>query len=411
MKPGNLMAICLMSSLLVACGGGSGASLNSITNNTDTNTDTGTNTGTDTGSGTGSGASTDSGNDVSNPPGNTDDDSDTDENTGSDTADSSLRELAYNVIDAAYSDSMERLITVSSAPDNALNIINPATGEQQSILLNYAPTSLAISPTGDSAVVGHNGAVTYINLQTASLIGFYDITGFKVFDLALDGKGIAYASPTENVQWGTLKTINLTTGALQDSPYAYLRGGAYLQIADAMNGLYTLDTGLPPVDIEKFDTTSNPPVHLYESPYNGDFDMGDYANYGMWLTEDEKYLLTAGETLFQLSSSQDEDMLYVRSVSDDDGDYTTTLMHADHSQEAGKLVVIQDNSAADANNPYKLKVYTMPTLALDEELSVSALDPASSGSAVTPQFVFFNSDGSKLYSILQQDSGTYLKTF
>lgn len=405
MKAGNILSICLMGSTLVACGGsGRGSSLNDIyyynISNSGTNTDTGadTNTSTDTNNGTGG--------NVSNPPGSTD----TGE-SGGDTLDNALLKLTYDVVDAAYSDSLERLITVSSSPEFALNIIDPENSEQQTILLNYAPTTLAISPAGDSAVVGHNGAVTYIDLKTTSIIGFYDLADFNVFDLALGSNGLAYASPTGKVQWGSLKTINLGTGTLQDSPYAYLRGGAHLELADSLNALYVIDTNLSPTDINKFDLASNPPAYLYDSPYNGDYDMGSHADYGMWLTEDGKYILTGGETLFQTSSSQDEDLLYVRSTSDDDGDDTTNLIQADHSQEVQKFAVIKDNSSADVTHPYRLKVYTMPNLALDEELSVSDLDPDGSGDPVTPQFVFFNNDGSSLYGILRQGDGTYLKNF
>ena len=104
-------------------------------------------------------------------------------------------------------------------------------------------------------------------------------------------------------------------------------------------------------------------------------------------------------------------MLYQRSLSDADGDYTTTLVHADHTKEAGKWVVILDKGITGASSDYSVKTYAMPNLTLAEEKKLTDLNPTTSTDAVTPQFVFFNSDGTKRYAILTQGTGTYLLPF
>ncbi len=92
-------------------------------------------------------------------------------------------------------------------------------------------------------------------------------------------------------------------------------------------------------------------------------------------------------------------------------DLATTLLHADHSQEAGKFVVIQDKGIAGTGSAYSLKTYTMPQLTLLDEKTLSDVDMDKSGDAVIPQFAFFNSDGTKRYAVLKQGTGTYLMTF
>jgi hypothetical protein len=314
-------------------------------------------------------------------------------------------------VDAEYSDALERLITVSSSPDNALTIINPTTGEQQAVVLSLAPTSLALSPDSKTAVVGHKGGVTHINLQTASVLDFYDNIGFEVFDIALSANGIAYATPSNNLQWAHLKAINLGTGQVQTSVTVVQMSGSYLKFVANMNALYISDKGTNPVDLIKADTSISPPEGLYDSPFNGDYDIGGSSGKGLWLTEDGAYILTAGETLFRTSTSKDQDMLYQRSVSDNDNDSTTTLLHADHSQEAGKFVVILDKGITGMSSDYRLKTYTAPQLALTEEKKLSELDFDKSTDPVIPQFAFFNGDGTKRYAVLKQGAGTYLLTF
>jgi len=394
MLASKIIPMLLMSSVLVACGGGTGASL-STTTTTTTTTPTGSNSNTTTNNNTGTSTATTG--DSSTATGNT--------------TTSGARLLTRNVVDAAYSDALERLITVSSLPDNALTLINPATGEQQAVVLTLTPTSVAISPDGKTAVVGHNNAVTQVNLQTASVMSLHNNLNMSVFDLALDAQGIVYATPKTNEIAGALKSINLNTGLVTASLSVVQAGSFYLQLAPNLKALYLLDKGAQPVDLAKADASITPPAWLYDSPYNGDHDIGGATGKGLWLSEDEAYLLTAGETLFRTANTQDQDMLYQRSLSDNDNDPTTTLLHADHSQEAGKFVVILDKGIAGVNTDYRLKTYTAPQLVVSDEQKLSTMNLNNSSNPVIPQFVFFNSDGSKRYALLKQGTETYLHTF
>lgn len=389
----KIIPIFLMSSVLVACGGSTGASLSAPTTATSSTTGNTTTTGGTT-SGTTSGTTTGTG-------------STTGSSTGTGTTTTvTPRLLARNVVDAEYSDALERLVTVSSSPDNALNIINPTTGEQQAVILSLAPTSVALSPDGKTAVVGHKGAVTHVDLQTSSILKFHNTIGFEVFDIVLGNDGMAYADGPTNLQWGPLYAINLATGAVQNTPNA-VDDGSHLQIVPSLNALYAISTAPLPADLERYSLSVTPPTLLSDSPYHGEYEMGS----NLWLTEGGDYILTAGATLFRTGATQDEDMLYQRGLSDSSKDIASTLLHADHSQEAGKVVVIQDKGIAGTGSAYSLKTYTMPQLTLVDEKTLTALDMDKSGDAVIPQFAFFNSDGSKRYAVLKQGTGTYLMTF
>lgn len=390
MLTSKIIPVLLLSSVLVACDSGTGAELSTTTPTTSTTPITST-----------------------TPTTGSDGDTPTD-NTGTNTKNTSAtdaRLLTRNAVDAAYSDALERLITVSSSPDNALSLINPATGEQQAVVLPSPPTSLALSPDGKTAVVGHNNAITQVNLQTASVVSSHNNLNMSVFDLALDAQGIAYAIPKTNEIAGALKAINLNTGLVTASLSVVQAGRFHLQFAPSLKALYLLDNGTQPEDLAKADASVTPPEWLYDSPYNGDYDLGGANANGFWLTEDDAYLLTAGETLFRTAKTQDQDMRYQRSVSDNDNNPTTVLLHADHSQEAEKFVVIVDKGVAGVNNDYRLKTYTMPDLVLSDEQTLDTLTLDGSNTPVIPQFVFFNSNGSKRHALLKQGINTYLLTF
>ncbi len=258
-----------------------------------------------------------------------------------------------------------------------------------------------------TAVVGHNGAVTHVNLKTAATLNVYSTIGFNVFDIALGDKGIAYATPPANMKWNYLYAINLATGAVQEDTSASntrLFGGAHLQAVAGLKAVYTLDSVAPSNDLSRYDTSAAQPVRSYDSPYQGQYDLGAAAS-NLWLTDDGMYILTAGGTLFQTAGQQEADMRYQRTLSDDDDKVETYLVHADHSQKAAKFVAIEK---ADA---YSLKTYTTPLLNRETSLSLKGLSIDGSSGLVKPRFVFFNANGTERYSVLEQGSKSYLMGF
>ena len=313
--------------------------------------------------------------------------------------------LSGNVIDAAYNNATDQLLTVSSQPSNTLNLINPTSGRQQTIALKLPPTSLALSADGKTAVVGHNGAISHIDVEMGEVINFYGNLGFNVYDVALGNNGKAYATPPAGMQWSYLYVIDLASGKVQeDNGTQRLFGGAHLQAVPSLKAVYTLDTGFESNDLNRYDTSAAQPNWLYDSPYQGQYDVGA-ANSNLWSTDDGMYLLTAGGSLFQIAAQKDADMRYQRTVADDDDKPATYLLHADHSQKAAKFVAIE------AAESYRLKTYTMPLLNLDNSLSLQGLSIDGSSTVVKPSFVFFNADGTERYSVLEQGSKSYVMAF
>ncbi|MEB4593547.1 PKD domain-containing protein [Candidatus Thiothrix sp. Deng01] len=317
------------------------------------------------------------------------------------------RPLNYSVVDAAYSNKLNRVVTVGSQPDNVLNIINPATGAQQAVPLELPPTSVAISPDGKIAVVGHKGAISQVSLTGETVLNFYDGLGFDVFDIAYGENGVAYATAPANMQWSYLYAIDLATGAVQEESAVgnhLLYGGAHLQLVSSLDAVYTLDSKHSPEDLNHYDVSTTLPVWLNDSPYDGEYELGGIQS-NLWATEDGMYLLTAGGTLFQTAAQQGADMRYQRTLSDADG--TGHLVFADHSQQAAKFVVVE----AGDDGSYSLKTYTSPLLNLQSSLSLSGVTLSGGDEAIKAGFAFFNASGTEHYAILQQGDGYYLMKF
>lgn len=315
--------------------------------------------------------------------------------------------LSSNAVDAAYSDALGKLVTVSNLPSNTLNIISPTIGRQQTVALQLPPTSLAISSDGKTAVVGHDGAITQVDLETAEIQQFYGDLGFKVFDIALGNNGKAYATPPTTMQWSYLYVLDLATGVVQEDLNASnqrLFGGAHLQTVPSLQAIYTLDTGASINDLNRYNISNPQAEWLYDSPYQGQYDMGAATN--LWATDDGMYLLTAGGNLFQTADQPTADMRYQRTLSDDDKKVETYLIHADHSQKAAKFVAIEK-----AGNAYALKTYTTPLLNRETSVSLNGLSIDGSSEAVKPTFVFFNANGTERYAVLEQGSNSYVMAF
>lgn len=316
-----------------------------------------------------------------------------------------VRPLASHVVDAEYSNLLDKLVTVSSQP-HTLTILNPASGSQQSVALDLPPTSLTLSPDGKTALVGHGGAVSRINLVTATTAQVYSNLGIQVFDIAMNDNDMAYLTPPASMNLNYLYALNLADGVLrEDAGSTRLYGGAHLQAIPGLKAVYALDTAAATADLSRYDTSANPPVRAYDSPYQGQHDLGgSHAN--LWASEDGMYLLTAGGTLFQTANQQAEDLLYLRTLGDDAGRTGNYLVHADHSQTAAKFVAIEAEGSA-----YSLKTYTSPLLNRETSLSLAGLSVDGSSSAVTPTFAFFNAAGTERYALLSQAGKAYLLPF
>jgi chitinase len=298
---------------------------------------------------------------------------------------SDIHVLGYQVLDAEYSDALERIIIVSASPPE-LHIYDPLSDTGQTVVLPLTPTSVSVSPDGPSAVVGHDGYISHVDLDTATVLNTFPVTAV-VGDIVHGGNGYAYAFP-ESDQWVNIHTINLTTGVEQLSTGNPVRERTRAKLHPAGAAIYGADNGLSPSDIEKYSITSGNADYLYDSPYHGDFPMCG----NLWITEDGERIFTACGNTFRSSPDQAQDMIYNGSLS-----MTSGLQSVAHSAEAGKVI------AAEAGSSTRVDVYGDEFLAYQTSITLPQFSTPGGDFDTYGRFVFYRSDGSLFHVLLQAD--------
>lgn len=131
--------------------------------------------------------------------------------------------IAHRVVDAHFIRHTDTLVTLGD--DSTLYVYDTATRETQSLQLQGSGFALSVAPDGTKAVVGHRGAISYIDLATLQVERVYSITT-DVFDIVLPGNGYIYVTPGEYGSIEQLRIISLLTGEETQSTGDFIRGGA-----------------------------------------------------------------------------------------------------------------------------------------------------------------------------------------
>lgn len=124
--------------------------------------------------------------------------------------------LAHDHIASAYSPGIDALVTAASRPTPAVHVRNPSSGESRSIALAYAPTSLELAPDGLRAIVGHDGAISVVDLSSQKLSSTDSVrlhlVPMKVGSAALDGQR-AFVFSAASIGNQPYHVVDLDTGA------------------------------------------------------------------------------------------------------------------------------------------------------------------------------------------------------
>ena len=188
--------------------------------------------------------------------------------------------LPFTPLAARYSKSLDKAVMVSTGPD-ALKIVDPFSGLIKSVILPGAYKAMSLSSDGKLAAVLHEGQVTLVDLQTASIIRTSATSGSQT-EVMLTNSGLVYLSGQTGGQWysPSVLALNARTGATLSG--ADPTGFGYFY--STMHGIYSpvnrkgyaVSEGLSPVDISFFttDATTNAVTTYGDSPYHGDYPIG-----------------------------------------------------------------------------------------------------------------------------------------
>jgi hypothetical protein len=315
-----------------------------------------------------------------------------------DTEGKAVLQLPYRVIDAEYSDTLDRIVMVSESP-NRLYVYDPTTHSSIGVDLPRTPLNISVGPDGLFAAVGHDALVSYVNLQQATLVKTLDVTAISA-DIVLAGNGKVYVSPVRD-QWTALRTIDIATNT-EVLGSGTIRAGTRYKLHASGDYLYGADIGLSPSDIEKIDIRGNPPTLLYDSPYHGDYAMcGD-----IWMSADGLRVFTACANVFRTSTNRAQDMTYNGSLS---GAGVSSIRHLTHSAAADRVLVIENEASIYAPPiPRRVTLVGYQHLTLDRHVALPSFTVGSSNYPAHGRFVFANMTGTKFYTIVQAASSSGL---
>ena len=312
------------------------------------------------------------------------------------------KSLTSDVIDAEYSRDKDQLVYVSASPAR-LNILKAGSETIESIPLVYIPTCVSLSLDGETAVVGHDGHITYINLNTKSIIKTYSVS-CEAVDIVLGNNKWAYVFPKEN-QWEYIRCVNMSlpTDNEQLSTGGYMRAGTKARLHPSGKFIYGANNGLSPSDIEKYDIQNGVANLLYDSPYHGDYPMSG----NLWFSEDGQRIFTRGKTVLKTSESKSLDMLYNGKITADNN-----IEWLEHSNSKSNLYVILSDSNywIPSRTPF-INVYNATNLVFKSKIELEKffIPGGVGGGAIydaLPYFVFTNATGTGLIVITKaKDSG------
>jgi len=242
--------------------------------------------------------------------------------------------LSFAPLDAKYSIGLDKLIVVSTNPD-AMKIVDPFTGSINTVVLPFAVKSFGLSPDGKLAAILHEGRVSLINLETASLVQT-SFTGGSQTDVFLQNDAVAYLIGQTGGQWVTppVTIMNVRTGATLPVP-SFFGGGAFFYgtqkgvFADKKNRVLFMAYGLSPSDISYFtvDQAQHTVLSSGDSPYHGDYPLG--AEF--YLSENQSLLFTSYGNFFNADT-----LSYAGSLGLNGG-----VLSMSQSTSADELLVLQ----------------------------------------------------------------------
>jgi hypothetical protein len=308
----------------------------------------------------------------------------------------SLTGLPYNVTDATYNRPIDRLVLTSTMP-NELHVYDPVGRTDQTIPLPTAPTSLSVTPDGRMAAVGHDGGVSFVDLQQNLVSNVFPITN-RVQGTVIDGTGFAYLFTPSGPFSGGIYSMNVGTGATTTSAANVFAVSVARLSADG-GSIYGAASGY----IQKW-TIQNGTLSSAQTP---NFSTSACSN--IWLTDDGARLVNACGQVYRTSSVPSQDLQPNGTLAP-----LSNVTWADHSAAMQMLAAIPVGNSQGAPSPSQAPGAASIQLYQDAFLNFAgtiSLPQFSAGNSTYPgygRFVFWNADQTRLIALEKADASSNL---
>lgn len=294
--------------------------------------------------------------------------------------------MSFNAVDAAYAKAFDKIVLVGAGPDQ-LHIFDPANSTDQVVALSLAPLSLSVSPDGTHAAVGHDGWVSYVNLQSAQVEKFFQVVT-DVSHVLLAGNGYIYLFPARD--WSDIYSLRISDGsvtatqAIYDGRVPRLHpNGTSMYLGGNWFSKWDISGGVAKITSSSFGTST----------------CGN-----LWVTEDGRRVFTACAKAYTVSDIPAQDMQYNGSFS-----ATNTAVWVDESAVQHATAVIPRPASGSVTGPIAatdtlVQLYSDDFLGYQGAIPLPPFTVGNATFAAHGRFVFWNKSGSTLFAVVQADT-------
>ncbi|MBN1180900.1 MAG: hypothetical protein JXB49_01345 [Bacteroidales bacterium] len=236
----------------------------------------------------------------------------------------------FNVVDADYDFIHNRILCISDNPVYSLRLVDLETRSSDSIILNYAPICISISPDFKKAVIGHENHVTYFDIESNSIIKTIGIDCI-VSDIVIKNSGWAYAFSHTHNEENAYSIDPTCDSSYVNTEYPGISFSMKAKLHPSGKYIYAADNGVSPSGIEKYSIEENLLKVLYSEGFHGDYPIdGD-----LWISEDGNRIFTKSGYVFTTSEIQDLDIKYNGRL-----EKSTDIVSLSHSIQSDRIFAI-----------------------------------------------------------------------
>ncbi len=298
------------------------------------------------------------------------------------TTTSALTALSFKPVAADYDKALDKIVMVSSSP-NELHVYDPVTQADQIVPLNSIPLSVSVRPDGLFAAVGHSGSISIVDLQAQTVTKTIPVD-MDNGGILLASNGYAYAFPTQVSSWGTINSVQISTGTLTGFQDTY--DGNIPRLDPSGNYIYVGGYGSSKLNI------SNGPAVLSSSSFS--------LSGNIWLSEIGDRILTSSGNAFLTSSVSSLDFAPNGHLSG-----SNTVSWAANSQRLHQTAILSD---IDSHTNTQLQLYGDEGLQLQSQVGLPGFSNAGTSYVSHGRYIFWNAAASKLFAVIQADTSSGL---
>lgn len=216
------------------------------------------------------------------------------EQSGAPGANAPFVSLSVNTVDAAYSAALDKMIVVSAFP-NELHIYDPSSMMDSFIPLILPPFAVSVAPDGEHAAVGHDGWISYVDLQAQTVLQVFPIVT-DVHHVLAAGNGYLYAFPQRD--WSPIYSLEIANASVTATDAIY--EGRIPRLEPNGKYFYLGGDGW----FSKWDVTKGVAVSIEDSP--GSVSVGN----NFWLFQDGSQLIAGDGKVYATSDVPAQDVQY-----------------------------------------------------------------------------------------------------